>query len=147
MAERAGLEATSVDSFTLDPRLEAASHLVADWPLCQVRLKDDTRFPWLLLIPRRRELTELTELGPDDYTTLNTEILRACHLLQAVARPKKLNVATLGNVVAQMHVHVIGRFASDPAWPDAVWCHGNGPAYTPAERVAMLEQLRAADAA
>ncbi len=147
MAERAGLEVTSVDSFTLDPRLEATSHLVGDWPLCQVRLKDDIRFPWLLLIPRRRELVELTELSSDDYATLNAEILRACHLLQAVARPKKLNVATLGNVVAQMHVHVIGRFASDPAWPDAVWCHGNGPTYTPAERAAMLEQLRAADAA
>ncbi len=134
------------DSFTLDPRLEATSHLIADWPLCELRLKDDTRFPWLLLIPRRRELVELTELGPDDYATLNTEILRACHLLQKVARPKKLNVATLGNVVAQMHVHIVGRFASDPAWPDPVWCHGTGPTYTPAERAAMVEQLRAADA-
>lgn len=133
------------DGFALDPRLEASSALVADWPLCQVRLKDDTRFPWLLLIPRRRELVELTELGPDDYALLTGEILRACRLLQAVARPRKLNVATLGNVVAQMHVHVIGRFASDPAWPDAVWCHGNGPAYRPAERAAMVEQLRAAD--
>jgi diadenosine tetraphosphate (Ap4A) HIT family hydrolase len=135
-----------MDLFTLDPRLESSSHLVADWPLCQVRLKDDTRFPWLLLIPRRRDLVELTEMAGDDYAALNTEILRACHLLQTVARPKKLNVATLGNVVAQMHIHVIGRFASDPAWPDAVWGHGNGPAYRPAERAAMIEQLRAADA-
>jgi diadenosine tetraphosphate (Ap4A) HIT family hydrolase len=135
-----------MDLFTLDPRLESSSHLVADWPLCQMRLKDDTRFPWLLLVPRRRDLVELTEMAADDYTALNAEILRACRLLQTVARPKKLNVATLGNVVAQMHIHVIGRFTSDPAWPDAVWCHGNGLTYSMAERAAMVEQLRAADA-
>jgi diadenosine tetraphosphate (Ap4A) HIT family hydrolase len=135
-----------MDLFTLDPRLESSSHLVADWPLCQVRLKDDTHFPWLLLVPRRRDLVELTEMAADDYAALNAEILRACHLLQTVARPKKLNVAALGNVVAQMHIHVIGRFTSDPAWPDAVWCHGNGPTYSMAERAAMVEQLRAADA-
>ena len=133
------------ESFDLDPRIGTTSAFVADWPLCQVRLKDDVRFPWLLLIPRRAEVVELADLGGDDYPALCAEILRASRLLQTVARPEKLNVATLGNVVPQLHVHVIARYRNDPAWPDPVWCHGAGPAYTPAERDALVERLRAAD--
>ena len=97
-----------------------------DWPLCHVRLKDDERFHWLLLVPRRAGIVELTDLAPSDYELLQAEILAAVRLVQEVAVPDKVNVAALGNVVAQLHVHVIGRFRNDPAWPDAVWCHGNG---------------------
>src|SRR4051812_18704049 len=116
--------------FTLDPRLAAASHPFDDWPLCHVRLKDDLRFPWLLLIPRRAGVAELTDLAPGDYATLCAEALRASRLLRAVAAPDKLNVATLGNQVPQLHPHVIARFPHAPAWPGAVWCHGDGPRYT-----------------
>lgn len=116
------------EGFELDPRLAAGSEAVTDWPLCQIRLKDDARFPWLMLIPRQAGIVELTDLTAADYAQLTAEILAATRLLQEVARPDKVNVATLGNVVAQMHVHVIGRFHSDVAWPDPVWCHGAGPA-------------------
>ena len=126
-----------LEAFTLDPRLAGSSALITDWPLSQLRLKDDARFPWLLLVPRRAEVRELTDLAPEDYASLCDEIRRACALLQQHARPEKLNVATLGNLVPQLHVHVIGRFGNDPAWPDPVWCHGAGPAYTPGE----LERL------
>ncbi|HEX6010404.1 MAG TPA: HIT domain-containing protein [Geminicoccaceae bacterium] len=119
------------DEFALDPRIDETSVPVADWPLSQLRLKDDARFHWLLLIPRRPRVVELTDLAEDDYLQLNAEVLAANRLLQEVERPDKINVATLGNVVPQLHVHVVGRFASDPAWPDAVWCHGAGPAYPP----------------
>lgn len=132
-----------LDSFALDPRIETSSHPVADWPLCQVRLKDDARFPWLLLIPRRAGVVELTDLGRDDYVALCDEILHATRLLQAAARPDKINVATLGNVVPQMHVHVIARFRDDPAWPDAVWGHGAGPGYAPDDRAALIRGLLA----
>ncbi len=115
--------------FELDPRLSAGGAPVADWPLCRVLLKDDARFPWLLLVPRRPGAVELTDLAPADQAALWGEILRASRLVRAVARPDKLNVATLGNVVPQLHVHVIGRFARDPAWPDPVWCHGPGPGH------------------
>ncbi len=125
------------DEFTLDPRIEQGSVPVVDWPLCHVRLKDDARFHWLLLLPRRSGLIELTDLDGPDYDQLCAEILAATRLVRELAKPDKTNVATLGNVVAQMHVHVIARYHSDPAWPDPVWCHGAGPAY-PAHALAML---------
>jgi diadenosine tetraphosphate (Ap4A) HIT family hydrolase len=128
------------EGFELDPRLAAGSAPVADWPLCRVLLKDDARFHWLLLVPRRAGAVELTDLAPADQAALWDEILRASRLVQAVARPDKLNVAALGNVVPQLHVHVIGRSAGDPAWPDPVWCHGPGPGLGEGElaRVARL---------
>ena len=83
---------------------------VADWPLAQLRLKDDARFHWLLLVPRRADIVELTDLDEADYGQLTAEILSATRLVQEVARPDKTNVATLGNLVPQLHVHVIARF-------------------------------------
>jgi diadenosine tetraphosphate (Ap4A) HIT family hydrolase len=134
------------EGFEIDPRLAGTSFPVADWPLCALRLKDDVRFPWLLLIPKRPDIVELTDLDADAYQALCGEILRATRLLQAAARPDKVNVATLGNVVPQMHVHVIARFANDPAWPDPVWCHPAGAAYSEEERDALLARLREAAA-
>ena len=125
------------ETYLLDPRLEAGSVPVAEWPLAELRLKDDARFHWLLLMPRRPAIVELTDLAPADYEQLTAEILAATRLVQEIARPDKVNVATLGNVVPQLHVHVIARFVSDPAWPDPVWCHGAGPAYPP-HALAML---------
>jgi diadenosine tetraphosphate (Ap4A) HIT family hydrolase len=118
-------------AFTLDPRIEESSVPVVDWPLAQIRLKDDARFHWLLLVPRRAGVVELTDLDEADYGQLTAEILAATRLVQEIARPDKTNIATLGNVVPQMHVHVIARFHSDPAWPDPVWSHGAGPTYPP----------------
>lgn len=119
------------EPFTLDPRIEDSCVPVAEWPLCRLLLKDDARFHWLLLVPRRAGVVEFTDLAPEDYAQLNAEILAATRLLQRVVQPDKVNVAMLGNVVPQMHVHVIGRFRSDLAWPDPVWCHGAGPGYPP----------------
>jgi diadenosine tetraphosphate (Ap4A) HIT family hydrolase len=128
------------DEFVLDPRIEETSVPVADWPLSQVRLKDDARFHWLLLVPRRHGVVELTDLAADDYLQLNAEVLAADRLLQEVVRPDKINVAMLGNVVPQMHVHVVGRFASDPAWPDPIWCRGAGPTYPPHALAILAER-------
>lgn len=126
--------------FVLDPRLEESSVPVADWPLAQLRLKDDARFHWLLLIPRRAGVAELTDLDEADYGQLCAEILAATRLVQEIARPDKTNVATLGNVVPQMHVHIIARFRSDPAWPDPVWGHGAGPSYPPHTLAVLAER-------
>ena len=134
------------EGFALDPRLEAESVHVADWPLGTLRLKDDARFHWLLLVPRRPGLVELTDLDADGYLQLTAEILAAVRLVQEIARPDKVNVAALGNAVPQLHVHVIARFASDPAWPDPVWCHGAGPAY-PGHALAVLAERYAQAAA
>lgn len=135
------------DAFELDPRLAAGSVPVGDWPLCALRLKDDRRFPWLLLIPRRAGLVELTDLDAADYALLAAEIRAATGLLIELCRPDKTNVATLGNAVAQMHVHVIGRFHGDAAWPQPVWCVEGGQPYARSERAAVIARYTAAAAA
>lgn len=107
--------------FILDDRLAADSLLVGDLPLCQVRLMDDAQYPWLVLVPRRMGVREICELTPADRATLMDESCRVAEALIALLSPKKLNIAALGNVVPQLHVHHVARFEGDPAWPAPVW--------------------------
>ncbi|MGE3873801.1 MAG: HIT domain-containing protein [Parvibaculaceae bacterium] len=110
--------------FRLASRLAADSLFLVNWPLCQVRLMDDARFPWLILVPRRPGLEEWTELGAKDSAQLAEEIGKAGRALARMFAPTKLNVGALGNIVRQMHVHVIARFETDAAWPGPVWGQG-----------------------
>lgn len=128
--------------FELDPRLAGDTVFVADWPLCRVLLMDDARFPWLVLAPRRAGLVELDDLGEDDRTRLMHEIRRAMKTLRAVADCDKLNVGALGNIVRQLHLHVIARRKDDAAWPGPVWGAGSPQPYPPADREALLARLR-----
>jgi len=112
--------------FVVDPAFQAGSVFAADWPLCQVRLQDDARFPWLILIPRVAGVTEIEDLAAADRARLMEETVRAGALVRALGeasgRPiDKLNVAAIGNVTAQLHVHVVGRRRDDGLWPDPVW--------------------------
>lgn len=121
-------------AFTIDPAFEAGSVFAADWPLCQARLQTDARFPWLILIPRQVGLRELEDLSASDRTRLMDEVVRAGRLVrrlgEVAGRPvHKLNVAALGNVTAQLHVHVIGRRPDDGVWPDPVWGRGEPLVY------------------
>lgn len=127
-------------SFVVDPAFEAGSAAAAEWALCHVRLQDDARFPWLILIPRRSGLVELDELSREDRVALMDEIVRAGELVRRLAsRPvEKLNVAAIGNVTAQLHVHVVGRRRDDGLWPDPVWGRGPAVPYAPAERARLL---------
>ena len=113
-------------TFALDPRLAADSVFVADGPLSQVRLMDDARFPWLLLVPRVPGAAEWIDLDGGQQRLLLAEINRVSHLLRAEPGVEKLNIAALGNIVRQLHVHLVGRHSADPAWPGPVW--GNGTA-------------------
>lgn len=133
--------------FRADPAFEAGSVEVADWALSQVRLQDDARFPWLILIPRRAGLTELDQLEPTDLNLLMAEVLRAGDAVREVGRMldrpvQKLNIAALGNVTAQLHVHVIGRRSDDPVWPDPVWGRGAAEPWLPSTRETLTEALR-----
>jgi diadenosine tetraphosphate (Ap4A) HIT family hydrolase len=133
--------------FKADPAFEAGSVIVCDWPLCQLRLQDDTRFPWLILIPRRAGLREIEDLIPAERAALMEEIVRAGDLVrslgEAVGRPvQKLNVAALGNVTAQLHVHVVGRRRDDGLWPDPVWGRGTALAYSAGDLQAALSRIR-----
>ncbi|WP_395794241.1 HIT domain-containing protein [Aquimonas sp.] len=130
--------------FTLDPPLAAGSVTVSDLSLCQLRLMNDARFPWLLLVPRRDGLRELFDLPAFDQAQVLIDLNRAAAALQAVATPDKLNIGALGNIVPQLHIHLIARFVGDPAWPGPVWGQGSAVAYTEEALQAQLAALRAA---
>lgn len=135
------------DDFTLDPRLAADTVPVGDLALSSVHLMDDARFPWLILVPRRVAASELTDLAADDAAALMDEIRIAVGVMLALAKPDKVNVGALGNVVPQLHVHVVGRFLSDPAWPGPVWGHGTRTPYPAHARAQMVERIGALFAA
>lgn len=109
------------DDFELDPRLDEETLQVIDLPLCRVRLMNDSRYPWLVLIPRRAGLTELIELDAGDRRVLTDEIDACSRVLMDHTAADKLNVAALGNQVRMLHVHVVARFEDDDAWPGPVW--------------------------
>lgn len=117
------------DVFHLHPQLSADTVALGQWPLCRVLLMNDARYPWLILVPQRPDLRELTDLDAASQAELMREIDRAARALQAVAQPDKLNIAALGNVVPQLHVHVVARSRLDAAWPAPVFGIGQPVPY------------------
>jgi diadenosine tetraphosphate (Ap4A) HIT family hydrolase len=111
-------------SFALDSRLEQSTRLLGRWKVSQLRLMDDRRFPWLVLVPERPALRDLHDLSDDDQVSVMEEIIRASRILCEATRADKINVAALGNRVPQLHIHVIARSKTDAAWPHAVWGMG-----------------------
>lgn len=130
--------------FELNPRIEADTVPLAEWPLCRVLLMNDANHPWLLLVPRRAGAVEITDLEDADRHLLLDEISRASQALRRAVSPHRINVAALGNVVAQLHVHVIARFTDDPAWPRPVWGAVPARPYAPGDLDRRLAELRAA---
>ena len=132
--------------FSLDPQLAADTIPVAELPLSALRLMRDANYPWLILVPRRAGLAEIVDLAAAERGTLMTEIALASEALRAVAPCDKLNVAALGNMVRQLHVHVIARRTADPAWPKPVWGAVSPRPYAPGEAealaTAIAERLR-----
>jgi diadenosine tetraphosphate (Ap4A) HIT family hydrolase len=108
-------------AFALDPRLQADTIPIGDLALCTVLLMNDARFPWLVLVPRRAGTSEVTDLSNEDAAALMDEVRIATRVMLELAQPDKVNLGALGNMVPQLHVHVVGRFRSDPAWPGPVW--------------------------
>jgi diadenosine tetraphosphate (Ap4A) HIT family hydrolase len=131
-------------SFALDPRLAADTHAIGALPFSELLLMDDARFPWVILVPRIAGARELIDLDEGDQRLLLGEIDRVARVLEAMLHPDKLNIAALGNVVPQLHVHVIARFTTDAAWPNPVWGRGERMAYGERERAARIAKLRAA---
>ena len=125
----------------LHPTLARDTVEVTRLPLCRVLLMKDRRFPWLILVPERDEVREIHELTAADRAALIEEVARASGALQRVFRPDKLNVGALGNVVPQLHVHVVARFATDPAWPGPVWGSGDAVPYPDDSLEALRERL------
>jgi diadenosine tetraphosphate (Ap4A) HIT family hydrolase len=132
--------------FHLDRRLEADSFEVCQLGLCHVRLMNNKQFPWLLLIPDVANASEWIDLTREQQHRLSDEIMISSHMLQALVTPDKLNIATLGNQVRQLHVHVIARYMKDTAWPNPVWGQGSTP-YDTKEAEQFCYELRSGFAA
>ena len=126
--------------FALDPRLEADTIPIGDLSLSSVLLLNDARFPWFVLVPRRPGISEITELSQEDAAVLMDEVRIAARVMLELSRPDKVNLGALGNVVPQLHVHVVGRFRSDPAWPGPVWGHGTRTPYPDHAASALVER-------
>jgi diadenosine tetraphosphate (Ap4A) HIT family hydrolase len=108
-------------SFLLDARLAADTAVVGDLPLSRVLLMNDGNYPWLVLVPRENGLVELLDLSPADRARLIEEVALVAEALRRETDCDKLNVGAIGNIVAQLHVHVVARFRGDAAWPKPVW--------------------------
>lgn len=129
-------------TFELDERLAKDSVLVTELALCQVRLMRDCNYPWYLLIPQHTGLVEMTDLSEADYKQLCDESFQLSKAIQQCHSPDKLNVAALGNIVSQLHVHHIARFTNDPAWPNPVWGQVSAQAYTDEALLARVNDIK-----
>jgi diadenosine tetraphosphate (Ap4A) HIT family hydrolase len=129
-------------SFLLDARLSQDTDFIGDLPLCRVLMMNNSRWPWLVLVPRRDGLVELTDLDVPDRALLIEEAALAASWLKDHAKADKINIGALGNVVRQLHVHVIARTAGDPAWPGPVWGFGSSVRYGPGVAGALIAAAR-----
>jgi len=125
-------------AFALHPTLARDTVEVARLALCRVLLMNDRRFPWLILVPEREDLREIHDLPPAERSTLIEEIAHAGRVLVDLFQPDKLNTGALGNLVPQLHLHVIARFKADAAWPGPVWGSGAAVVYAASD----LEEIR-----
>lgn len=128
--------------FVLDSRLQQDTLPIGDFPLCRLLLSNDCNYPWFILVPRRPDITEVFELQPDDQLQLWKETTALSVLLKDLYKADKLNVAALGNVVSQLHMHVIARRRDDAAWPSPVWGRHPATPYTEQQLAAVRAQLR-----
>jgi len=130
--------------FSLDPRLRADTAVLGELPLCHVGLMLDARYPWLILVPRRADMREISDLDAADRAALIEEIALCSQAVQHMFAPDKLNVGALGNIVSQLHIHILARSKGDAAWPGPVWGHGAPLAYGEEALEAARTGLRAA---
>jgi diadenosine tetraphosphate (Ap4A) HIT family hydrolase len=128
--------------FELHERLRNDTFEIGSLGLSRLLLMNDRSFPWLILVPERKGVTELDELSRDDRIGLVEEVALVSGLLRRLYKPDKINIGALGNLVPQLHMHVIGRFRTDRAWPGPVWGSGPAEAYTKEEAVDALARMR-----
>ncbi|MDA7847418.1 HIT domain-containing protein [Candidatus Pelagibacter sp.] len=97
------------------------SHFITDLKLCSIRLIDNAKFPWIILIPKRKNINDISELNSNDQMLLMKEIVHCSKLMKKIFKTKKLNVEKIGNIVPQLHIHIIARSTKDSSWPLSVW--------------------------
>lgn len=128
--------------FTLDSRLQQDTLPIGDFPLCRLLLSNDANYPWFILVPRREDISELFQLDVTDQQQLWRETTALAEVLKDSFDADKMNVATLGNVVSQLHIHVIVRKRDDAAWPAPVWGKHPAKPYSAQQVEAIRDRLR-----
>lgn len=127
--------------FKLHPQLEKDTIIVRNLKLCQLLLMNNCFYPWLILVPRRPDLVEITDLSNDNQIDLLAEINLVSRLMQKIFNPDKLNIAALGNIVSQLHIHVIARFKNDRTFPKPVWVDNHIETYDQEQVKKIMERI------
>lgn len=133
-----------MESFVLHPQLAKDTVLLGRIGDCQLLLMQDARYPWLILVPEQADLRELHELSDERFSTVTQTIKRLSRSLQTLTGAPKMNVAALGNMVPQLHIHIIARREDDASWPGPVWGVGTAEAYTEDELSVLVATLQEA---
>ncbi len=132
------------ENFVLHTQLANDSVFIADWPLCQLRLINDSNYPWFILVPRRANIRDVIDLSDEEQSQLWLESAKLSRLMRQKFSPEKLNLAALGNMVPQLHLHHIARFTTDVAWPAPVWGKVERVPYNESELAQLLNEWSAA---
>ena len=127
-------------SFKLDRKFLKSSHHITDLKLCSIRLHDNSKFPWLILIPKRNKVTDISDLKPKDQILLIKEIVYVSKIMKKLFKTSKLNVEKIGNIVPQLHIHIIARNKKDSSWPLSVWVV-KGKNYTKEALTIMIQKF------
>ena len=127
--------------FTIDKKFLNSSHHITDLKLCSIRLHDNSKFPWVILIPRINKITDMSDLNSKDQILLMKEIIHVSKIMKKLFKTSKLNVEKIGNMVPQLHIHIIARSKKDSTWPLSVWVV-KGKTYSKLALKNLIEKLR-----
>ena len=127
--------------FKINNKFIKSSHFITDLKLCTIRIHDNSKFPWLILIPKRKNITDITDLNSKDQMLLMKEIIHISKLMKRVFKTSKLNMEKIGNIVPQLHIHIIARKRTDSSWPLPVWGH-KGKLYSPKVLKEVINKIR-----
>ena len=130
-------------SFKLNRKFLKTSHHLIDLKLCTIRLNDNSKFPWIILIPKRNKITDISDLNSKDQTLLMKEIVYVSKVMKKLFKTTKLNVEKIGNIVPQLHIHIIARSKKDSSWPLSVWVV-KGKNYSKKTLNVIVDKLRKA---
>tara|TARA_X000001036_G_C20252938_1_gene632932 strand:- start:97 stop:525 length:429 start_codon:yes stop_codon:yes gene_type:complete len=133
---------TREKKFLLNEKIFNDTNLICELPLCKFLLMNDSNYPWFILVPRRSNIVELFDLSKEDRNQLDYETVEVSKFINNSFKPNKINIATLGNIVSQFHVHIIARFSNDKAWPEPVWGKFPPEKYTSSEVKVILNKSR-----
>jgi diadenosine tetraphosphate (Ap4A) HIT family hydrolase len=128
-------------SFKLHKKFLKSSHHITDFQLCSIRLNDNSKFPWIILIPKRNKISDMSDLNFKDQNLLMQEIVHVSKIMKKIFKTSKLNVEKIGNIVPQLHIHIIARSKKDSSWPLSVWVV-KGKNYSKHDLNKLIEKLR-----